>query len=203
MDLKEGVVVEYDPHRDRSLEPLLEGITKSGKYIDESMFILRPNDTERIKISLPDAEIKKEKLWVTSHFVQRPTSGHEQIVKVYTGYKRIQKKWTDFVNQPAAPIYKGVESCGSDDVISNIMQLKTPKLLYSISSSNDDIVHRIFYENVLSITGCHGILRYLHPFEGVNTTTIYAGNVGTFFCGHYEDAKLWSLNQLINPREDH
>jgi hypothetical protein len=73
MDLTQGVVDYYhyyDAHRDRSLEPLLEGIAKAGKCIDESMFMLRPQNTDSIIIiNLPQEKIRKETLWVTSHFV--------------------------------------------------------------------------------------------------------------------------------------
>jgi hypothetical protein len=197
MSFREGIVVEYSPGRDRSLEPLLDGIIKAGTYIDEAMFILRSNDPEK-SISLPNDDIKEARLMVTKHLLERPKSGHGRVVKVVTANKRIGEIWSDFQHQPADEFYRNVTTLDTTAVIDNIVNLTPKALLYCINTSHDRIVEKMKYNNVLSITESYGILRYLGRSPGINTTTVYVGNVGTLAVCHNEDGHCFSRNQLIN-----
>jgi hypothetical protein len=197
MSFKEGVVMEYSPGRDRSLEPLLEGLIKAGTYIDEAMFTLRSNDPEK-SIYLPDDDVKNAKLMVTNHFLERPKSGHSRVVKVITQQGRIGKFWPEFEQQPADNFYENTTSLDTTTIIENILNLTPKALLYCINSSHDKIVEKITYNKVFSITQCYGLLRYLRRSEGINTTTVYVGNVGTLAVGHNEDGNCFSRNQMIN-----
>jgi hypothetical protein len=118
MSFKEGIVHEYSPGRDRSLEPLMEGLIKAGTYIDEAMYILRSNDPDR-SIVLPYDDMKGAKLKVTNHMLERPISNNERVVKVITGGSRIGKIWPDFEQEPANEYYRNVKTLDRTAVINN------------------------------------------------------------------------------------
>jgi hypothetical protein len=88
MELKEGVIHKYDAGRDKSIEPLLEVIGKAGMYHDESMLIMMPHDIERAIIHLPTELINKSNLMVTEHYLERPRSLNERVVRIFIGPKR-------------------------------------------------------------------------------------------------------------------
>jgi hypothetical protein len=197
MSFKEGKVHEYSPGRDRSLEPLMEGLIKAGTYIDEAMYILRSNDPDR-SIVLPYDDMKGAKLKVTNHMLERPISNHERVVKVITGGSRTVKIWPDFEQEPANEYYRNVKTLDRTAVINNILNMTPKAMMYCINSEHDEIVRKIQYNNVLSITESYGLLRYLGRSPGINTTTVYVGNVGTGFVGHNEDGHCFSRNQMVN-----
>jgi hypothetical protein len=101
---------------------------------------------------------------------------------------------------PAGQLFADGEAVESNDVLSNLLNLRETKLLYSASSENDNLVNNITYRNVFTNQGCHGIRRdYMTKKEGINTTTIYVGNTGTPFVGHMEDVLLFCSVFLRKP----
>jgi hypothetical protein len=72
-------VVEYDPNVDRSLPELIERIISSSLYKNESVILLRPNNSN---FSIELLDVSTRKLTVTKHSLTRPMSGNERVVKV-------------------------------------------------------------------------------------------------------------------------
>jgi hypothetical protein len=180
----------------------LDGIIKAGLYQDEAMVTYRSTG-EDFDIQL-NSGYEKEKLWVTEHHLKRPPSQNERVVEIYIADRRKSWEFGKFMAEPAGEHYADRKPVESKDVLSNLLNLRETKLLYSLNSENDNLVKKITYRNVFSNVGCHGILTdFLQKTIEINTTTLYVGNVGTTFYGHIEDACFFSANQLINRGRVH
>jgi hypothetical protein len=141
MDLTEGVVELYNPKRDRSLEPLLEGLIKGRNLHGEGISMLRSTEKD-FMIDLPKF-LKQERIQVTDHHLKRPPSNHDRVVEVYIGNYRRKRDWETFFQEPAATEYAGKDELDSAIVLDNLLNLPATKLLYSVSTENDKLVRGV------------------------------------------------------------
>jgi hypothetical protein len=139
--------------------------------------------------------LKKERIQVTDHNLQRPPSNNDRVVEVYIGNYRRTWDWERFVQEPAAPEYAGKDVLDWAVVLDKLLNLRATKLLYSVGSENDKLMRGI------STSGVHGILGGRKPCLKktlvVNTTTVSLGNAGTVFFGHIEEGMFFSTNHLL------